>query len=377
MDQPVFHRRFETIQVLRAVAAMLVVLVHAVPKHPEGRAGTLSGISDTEALVNFGAIGVDIFFVLSGFVMAATVVRSTGMDAKQFMQDRFRRVVPFYWLASVAFLALLGATGEAVFTEAIANSLTVFPVFFPTEFKYPVLFVGWSLAYELAFYLVVSLMLSLRIPQRALLPSLLGTTLLLAVLGAALSPTAYLAAIWLSPLWFEFAFGIAIFMMWQSRGLRQTALPGWLALGGAVAGFAHALLVVPASAIWLPEDIVAHSTGMLRVLSWGVPSAGLILAMLWLGEPLVQAGRLGKSRLWRILLAIGDASYALYLVHPFVTQFGIPAVSRGAVLLIIGEIGLCCALAMIAHRRVERPLLSAIRRPRAGAAVAPLLPRSI
>jgi len=363
-------QRVETIQVLRAIAAILVVLIHALETEKVRKDWAHSWMGSQHALSTVGAAGVDVFFVLSGFVMAATVMRTEGLDPKRFLQDRFRRVMPFYWLMSIAFLALLGLIGGPVHTEGLANSITLFPLVNPVVFTQPVLFVGWSLAFEMAFYLAVAGMLALRLPKRLLLPALLSVTVLLAIAGAILPPSVDLLAIWFSPFWFEFAFGIAICMIWLGHA---GGVPAWLgvpALLGAAAGFGHAFVFNPPAPIWLPEDIYHHGTGMLRIVWWGVPSGLLVLAMLWSCEPMARAGRFTRSRIWHGLLAIGDASFALYLVHPFVTyptQYVLPGVRWGVDGMILAEIGLSCWLALIVHRRVEQPLLAAMRRPRPAA----------
>ena len=101
-------RKLRSIQVLRAVAACAVVVLHAYPKvhAPVGSAG-------------YGAAGVDLFFVISGFIMASV---AEGRSAAGFAADRLWRIYPLWWLAVLPWLFLVprGPT-------FIASSLTLWP----------------------------------------------------------------------------------------------------------------------------------------------------------------------------------------------------------------------------------------------------------
>ena len=121
--------KLRSIQVLRGVAACAVVLLHA---HLSG--GTPIG----ENWARLGAAGVDLFFVISGFIMATIAKPSAG----RFLFDRFWRIFPL-WLVAVTPWLIALRPGPSI----IAASLTLWPVYH--QFTMPALDVGWTLSFEL------------------------------------------------------------------------------------------------------------------------------------------------------------------------------------------------------------------------------------
>ena len=164
-------QQFFGIQILRFVAAMLVVVMHtsqAISIHiPVRGAGQYWSL---------GAVGVDIFFVISGFVMAMSVgtslvdVQSRKRAAFIFMKRRLLRIVPLYWfytLLKVALiLALPGlATRSSVDSAHLAASLFFTPAMSPWGLIEPTLPVGWTLNFEMLFYAVFALAIALGAPR--------------------------------------------------------------------------------------------------------------------------------------------------------------------------------------------------------------------
>jgi peptidoglycan/LPS O-acetylase OafA/YrhL len=132
----------------------------------------------------------------------------------------------------------------------------------------------------------------------------------------------------------------------------------------ALGGFAHALYSNPPAEIWLPERILDQGLGLLRVVWWGIPSGALVLASLWWSDSAKQSPKVQPSGLWLALLALGDASYALYLIHPFVIapiQYLFPAIPWGVDILVAGAVVVSCGAAIVVHRLVEQPLLAELR----------------
>ena len=96
-----------------------------------------------------GAIGVDLFFVISGFVMALTAARFTGAHgAGTFLALRFVRIAPLYYLACLAMLVLVFNPGAQLGRETLLNSITFIPVFDDGRYSWPVHYLGWTLAFE-------------------------------------------------------------------------------------------------------------------------------------------------------------------------------------------------------------------------------------
>ncbi len=331
---------FEGIQALRFIAALLVVCTHAT-LHLSER--LLPGYP----LWNPGASGVDVFFVISGFVMVASsrdlIERPDG--ATVFLTRRLIRIVPLYW-AATSLKVLLIVSMPQVATNAVLDPLHLVSsyLFIPARNAagevFPVLGVGWTLNYEMFFYLVFALALAWRMdPLRFVTVLFVGAALL-----APLRDTDWPAlTVFLDPILLEFVAGMLIatgILSWRWR----LPLPAACVL--AVVGLLG--LVWP----WEGVDPIE------RIVFWGIP-AMLVVAGVAFAEPAL------KHRVPRVLLSLGDSSYALYLFHPMISPIvptllakaGLPlaAVSIG------GSVALSVALTAIVYRIAERPVTRTLR----------------
>ena len=288
-------RKLSNIQALRGLAALSVVVFHARDE--------VDGVGIATRLPTFlgGAFGVDLFFVVSGLVMvyASAPLFGSARSALPFMAKRLARIVPLYWTVTALFLLLdpaeaRGALGRGAFDRFVALSLAFVPYAAPfNDGRDPVYPLGWTLDYEMAFYLCFALVLALP-RRRAVSTLVLGFASLVAVNLLVTLPG------WLSYLGatniLEFAAGLVI---------AEMALSGWrmpraAALALVAAALAAVLAAAPLSDAWW---------GTWRGIVWGVPAAGIVGAAA-LCPPAVATGPL---RRW--LERLGDASYALYLVH--------------------------------------------------------------
>ena len=161
MLPPQFNR-FDGIQVLRLIAALLVVITHITFYNHER-------LDQNVNIWSFGAIGVDIFFVISGFIMVATSGIYDGKPVywKDFVKKRILRIVPMYWIAtSIKVLALLSVPAMVLHAELdisrIVMSYFFLPQFNPAGRFEPLLGVGWTLIYEMFFYAFFALALFLN-----------------------------------------------------------------------------------------------------------------------------------------------------------------------------------------------------------------------
>ena len=149
--------QLRTIQVARGVAANLVVFSHLFFVESKYMIG---GVLPPFTL--YGISGVDLFFVLSGFIMVAVAGRDIGPI--EFLWRRATRIYPTYWLVSLAVLAV------AIVAPTIVNSSIQVPISLWRSFllipdrTLPLLAVGWTLVHEMYFYLVFAIILALRIP---------------------------------------------------------------------------------------------------------------------------------------------------------------------------------------------------------------------
>lgn len=201
-----------SIQYLRFIAATMVVLFHATQ--------ALHRDFSSEALPRFlqGARGVDIFFVISGFIIVY-VSRHANYDGWTFLARRFARVAPPYYLASVAMLAV------ALFIPQVLQSTTLtWPhtiasfLFIPwdnpgTASAFPLLQVGWTLNAEMQFYAIFAAVFFLPSGLRAMAASCV--ILAIVLVGLLVNPGNQTLAAWTNPILIEFIFGMAIAFLWE------------------------------------------------------------------------------------------------------------------------------------------------------------------
>ncbi|MBV1918384.1 MAG: acyltransferase [Sphingomonadaceae bacterium] len=301
------------LQGLRALAAMLVVLYHAL----------------TADVFGPGRFGVDIFFVVSGFIMVyATKQEFSGI---RFLAKRLIRVVPLYWsltllVFTVAVFAphLLKAT-EVDFNQLI-KSLLFIPFMKSNGMVHPTLFLGWTLNYEMFFYLLFSVFVVF--PNRLHTVICVSTVIgFLVILGHVLDGSVVFE-FYTNAIMLEFVAGMCLGLI--SDRLRLAPIP---ALALAVAGLAGAAML---------DGLVTHEN---RGLLFS-PFALLVVAAA------VGVEKSGMRLKNPLLLLIGAASYSLYLVHPYVIglveKLGIPASWLVAIILSV------CAAIVILYA-IERP----------------------
>lgn len=328
----------DNIQVLRAVAALLVVFVH------------LDVFLRALAVEPFGHGGVDLFFVISGFIMVYTT-RARPLTPAAFMLNRVTRIAPIYWLItlavySVALVApsLLQATSSD--PVQLGKSLLFVPFQKSNGLVQPVLFVGWTLNYEMFFYALFAFGLMFR-------PLALGGAVVVGLLGALVitglvaRPEGPVASFYTRPILLEFAAGMALGTL-GSRVKSQTAGGRAVLLVLCLVGLA-ATAFVPL--VW-PEAS--------RVITQGIPSVLVVGSAVLLHQSGVQLA--GSGRVKRALLLLGNASYSLYLTHPFVTQAAQKLGKRLGLspLVVVPSmlvtLALVCAVGILTHLLIERPL---------------------
>jgi len=292
------RREVVGVQYLRAFAASSVLLHHALDQYPQ-----------THALMPNGAFqgGVDIFFVISGFIMMHTTAhrRMTGME---FLQRRLLRITPLYWTMTL-FVAALALLAPAAFRDTVLTipefitSLLFFPYPNPAPpHAYgPLIKLGWTLNYEMFFYLIFALLIFLA-PARRFVALLLSFLLLIAV-ARLLAVTSGPFSFWSDPIVLEFVAGCALGLLVFHGTTRR--LPPWLAL-----------LLLAVSLIGFLTLPHPDTTGWMRLVHRGLPATGIVLAVVSL------EGRLPRPThgFWKFAHLVGDASYSLYLAHLYAVR---------------------------------------------------------
>jgi peptidoglycan/LPS O-acetylase OafA/YrhL len=343
--------RFDSIQMLRGLAALLVVCVHAINVIDFAPPSWSRGWLNTGfALNEFGATGVDLFFVISGFVMAySTADLFAWRDAERFLQRRFWRVVPPFWAACLLFLPFAATMGNPLTPRSLFNAVTFLPIMAAGSYAPPPLVVGWTLVFELVFYVVVAAFIAFPLRRHRAL-ALVAVTTILAVIGSR-NPGGFL----FNPLLGEFSLGIGVYLIWRRSPPR--ALQGPLLTVGA------ALLLASAVRGWGFDTrlaaAVAGKGGVERVMTWGVPWALVLLGCL--------DRQMANPRLAGVAKMLGDASYSIYLCHMFVVALAMDVVGRTAQfcpsdMLVCGIVAVAAATGVLVHRTAEQPYLRWIRK---------------
>lgn len=313
------------VQVLRALAALLVACVHVFEQSEKyGHPLVLLSIFG-----NWGDSGVDIFFVISGFIMVY-IQRHRPSTASAFLAHRLYRVVPLYWALTLLYVALYVAWPQlfglaSIDAARLAQTLSFTTFLFDGAF--PVLYLGWTLEYEMFFYLAFTLAICAGTISHAVL---ISSGLIL--LGWLVLP--------LEAVVFEFVFGCALGLLydrpWVRRHARMLLLVG--------AGLLAATIVDPALAF-------DH-----RTLSWGVPATLLV------------AGAINVRQITHPTLHfLGDASYSIYLLQVFTISAYYKAADAMAFTLpndvhALLCLGLTAAAGCVTYLWIEKPLVELRRR---------------
>ncbi len=293
-------KKLDSIQVLRAVAALLVIFCHGAGEILANHASVSPGV--WQFINAKGLFGVDLFFVVSGFVMMHIIAdKPTGATAAmRFVSERVLRIVPLYWtttLLSVFVGLVLPALKHknAYSVVYVLRSLFFIPSTNPsTGAPEPVLGLGWTLNYEMFFYVLIGLLLVLGV--RRVFMAVLALFATLVVLGQVLAPEDIVLRSWTHSIILEFGYGALL-----AQALRK----GWC-----IGAYARLALLVAGVAGWL---VAAPSNAdfVLRGVVWGLPAMAIFAA--------ATLGRTAPSYP-RSLSLIGDASYSLYLTHLFVMR---------------------------------------------------------
>jgi len=338
------RRQFLSIQYLRALAALGVVIFHVSP-------------ADTPFMV--GNAGVDIFFVISGFIMWS-ITEERAASPAAFLRDRLIRIAPLYWLLTT--LLVVGAlVAPKLFPNLridlpfVAGSYLFVPMRPPgatgADPIWPVLVQGWTLNYEMFFYVLFSVCLFLRPSLR--LAALSLTLLCCVIAGLFYGGSNALVLSFTDPIFLEFLAGVLLGVCLR-RGLLPSRAWGY----GFVALGVILLLGCAMASVTQP-----------RLLAWGIP------AVLLVGGALVleTKGRIPQLPWLRL---IGDSSYSLYLTHGLAISVLGKVMTRSWLFSFVGVIaavgvGICFWYLM--ERRATAFLKRSLATPRADRYGAPAL----
>ncbi len=339
--------RLIEIQWLRALAAILVAVGHTL--HEAKKFSTPDGLVHTLHAAIPYQVGVDIFFVISGFIMAYVTWGKLDIPGFHwtFLRARLVRIVPIYWfytflLTGVAFLVPSVLDTVKFSIENLLSSLLFLPGLLGAEAR-PLLKLGWTLNFEMFFYVVFFFSIFIA-GRRALFVVLLCFLCLIA-----LKYFGFLNSLpwhfWSRSIILEFCYGMAISVLFH-RGFRLNNF------------FATCLVI---GAVVMLLVFVPQLTWSTRFWVLGIPSALLVFAFACCEMPT----RLHTGVVGRFVTTLGDASYNLYLMHPFVIS--VMAIIFGRLGMdvwsfFIATLAAIIVGAVIGYRLIELPLTHATRR---------------
>lgn len=285
------------LQALRALAAYMVVIYHffglqVAPTFPSAK------------YLTFGASGVDIFFVISGFIMVTTTMsRETG--AVEFFLHRIARIVPVYWLVTTLlfFIALMGFHPVGIMriqSDWLIQSLLFIPFDRDGRIE-PLIAAGWTLNYEMFFYCAFALSLVLK--QAVARTALLCATMTALALAHLQGNLGLYANFYTMPIILEFAFGCALgyfFQRTETKIVRAHLCYLLIATGIAI--------IATAQVVGLAFDARHEIGGFVRPLVWGAAGLTIVAGFVFLE-------RSGHIVPFNWIVQLGNASYSIYLIH--------------------------------------------------------------
>ena len=341
--------RLQSIQALRFAAALAVIFYHLGYLLYDGA----PFIDAIRPIISSGYAGVDVFFVISGFIIFMV---STKIDWSQgalpaaldFGFRRVTRVYPLYWVCFLVVTALvIAGAPQLVGREWSLDNWIADAFLFSLDNK--LVPVAWTLTYEIYFYACFSA--ALLFGPRFYLPALCvwvaGSVAAIGLnyaLPSGVADGSWRTAVWSNALVLEFVMGMAAAAL-IARGHRRGA---WLALVAAVLFF-----------------VIGHLAPYgYRAVTFG-PGAALIVYGL---ASLEMQGRLVSMR---YVAWLGDASYSLYLWQEIPLYFARFALDQlgwrqvlGGAPSALAMIAACILVSLLRYRFIERPVIAASRRRR-------------
>jgi exopolysaccharide production protein ExoZ len=352
------HHKLQSIQILRGVAAIFVVISHLCTQmrdsHPMA---CFLGV-----FANLGGIGVDIFFVISGFIMVVTTFgRADGPGASfNFLRKRALRIYPVYWVWTTLLLLLWGLKladqAPSLTPSYVIASYLLWPASNDAGKWMPMINQGWSLSFELYFYLFFAAAIAVK-ARRSMLLFLLAAFLALFALAQIVRLPPSLDYLFSSPLVFEFLLGVIAGSVYARGRGGENLAAAIVMVFFATIGLLFALF----STLPLPH-----------LLTHGLPAMLLVL-----GASLLPVRNI---RCLSLPIFLGDASYSIYLTHSFLLGVSANLLRKGIgtqiqpdLLIIILTI-LFVAICAQAYRFVEAPLIAFVsekRKPNLDRSVVP------
>lgn len=296
------ERRIGSLEIGRGVAASLVVFHHAgnIAEQPR-----FYGEAAFGGHLAYFYVGVDFFFVLSGFIIAWVHWNDIGLPSKigRYAVKRFLRIYPPYWgilIPLVLLYAAFPASGIPSQRDPVNIAMSVLLLPYPEP---PVLGVAWTLVHEIFFYAIFALVIAIGRKALWIMPLWAAGIVAASFAG----PIPHLAAFVFSPFNLEFIFGVGAAVLLRHH---DVPFPKALAAFGAAA-FLSVMLFFP-----VLQLVPLHG----RIV-FGIAASLFVVGMVE-----IEWSRPIALPTW--LAFFGAASYAVYLIHPVILSFAMQGVTR-------------------------------------------------
>jgi len=259
----------------------------------------------------FGYAGVDIFFIISGFIIWHTTSNSTGFSKiPSFIYKRMARIYTGYWPYFIVACIIFWLKEPDIF-----DRVDIWASFFLYNYRIPELIIpaSWSLAYELYFYLIFSALLLLPISMRFKTVIVLFISISIIQVWALLVMETYeesnykkaseFIRFFASPFFLEFLAGCILAATYKKINISCR----WLFI---------AAVVLCAAGIYVQDHVVQDSLMKGYYRMWRVPFFGIsAFFIVWL---VLQLESNGKVFFKEISIALGNISYSIYLSHTLI-----------------------------------------------------------
>ena len=331
----------QSIQIMRGIASLLVLLTHISVKGSQYGNGALNGFAET------GGIGVDLFFIISGYIMCIATY-DQQLNFYQFIIRRIKRIIPLYWFVTTMALIVYLYNSKLINTSGGETSILASYTLIPNG-KRLLDDNGWTLSYEFFFYFIFGFFINKGTYKAMQASSLILLSLVMIGLCFHFNERWFIFST--NSFFIEFVFGMGCFYLFNKRNIRLNYKYG---IGLCVLG----LLLFP-----LQTFLGIPDSDKWRGFVWGIKMLCIFMGLLSLEDIIQRSSFLFKN----LLLEMGDSSYSLYLIHPFVLsgtamclkRLGLtsnPYVFTGILLVFSIAVG------YLVYLYVERPLTSLIKR---------------
>jgi exopolysaccharide production protein ExoZ len=348
--------QLQNIQILRGIAAIMVVIGHSLGRVQEiSEYLHFSNGLDIKLPTGFG---VDLFFVISGFIIFVSTEKTrTQNDArKYFIFRRSIRIVPIYWICTTVFLFISLAKNLIGLNIYSFDALYIVASYFFIPYRpmgdlrpiaFPIFDLGWTLNYEVYFYVIYSLFFLKNKYLSVFFVFFVMITMV--IMGNVLNYDTVQLNVWSRPIIIEFIFGIVIGIIYCKGYKLSIYICIFLIFLSIILVFFHPFGSPPMLS-------GTHLNGFSRVSLWGLPAAIIVLA-----ASLGPTFR--PSYLFSKLNYLGDASYSIYLFHPFGLMISTMVFKKIILLsedhlitILLSSILFSITFAIYFYRFVEKPL---------------------